>query len=255
MFPLALFPTVPDNLQDMKARDALVYQNTFMKNALIRALNITYEMARKIEAVHPEFCSFLAYMESVCNILSLHLEGDDVFFQTLSLHCNEVAVVNNEIAIAFRKDLNSLLGLIGEWIESPDSYQHARLQDCLKKIESSITEVLHTQMSRFRGDALPNSIDDETLRVLVRGVSSLLSIEPPIDQCFPENMIWFGSRVDIAILLPFCTSHHDPLTSKYWPPVTSDAIEAIPDLARVHPHLWKFAPFDPVTRNATAVAL
>lgn len=116
MFPLALFPTVPDNLQDMKyaasqtcrawlsltdhsrARDALVYQNTFMKvtlgcsachwcrcwltfaaqNALIRALNITYEMARKIEAVHPEFCSFLAYMESVCNILSLHLEGENV---------------------------------------------------------------------------------------------------------------------------------------------------------------------------------
>lgn len=65
-----------------------------------------------------------------------------------------------------------------------------------------------------------------------------------------ENVEWLGAQSDIAVLLPFVLSHHDPRTSKFWPTITAEGLAALPMLVQIHAACWKLAPFDPVSRDA-----
>ncbi|KAF8971079.1 hypothetical protein BDZ97DRAFT_1337100 [Flammula alnicola] len=232
MFPLPLLPTVPDDLEKMKGRRALLYQNTFMKNALIRALNIIYGVAPKLNGSHFAFRQFMEYVETVCDMTSLHIQGDEVFCKSLAQHCKAYRWTSNRSTAVVQDSLKSLRRLVRDWKKDNKSYHYTRLQGCLSGMEAPIIEVLHKQVAKFSGDVLPQSISDEQMRVLIT-----------------DNMIWLGSNSDISILLPFCMSHHDIKTSKYWPPVTQDAIKAMPELVKEHPTLWKFSPFDPISRS------
>ncbi|KDR75283.1 hypothetical protein GALMADRAFT_140808 [Galerina marginata CBS 339.88] len=211
MFPLPLLSSVPDNLEKMKARRALLYQNTFMKNALIRALNVVYDVAPKIKASHPAFRQFMDYVDIVCDMISLHVRGDEVFFKSISQQCAAFRLTTNNNAAVLQNHMSSLQHQIDDW----------------KK-----------KVARFTEEALPQSISDDRLNELIK-----------------ENIIWLGTNGNVSVLLPFCVSHHDPKTSKHWPPVTHDALQAIPGLLEAHPQLWKFAPFDAITRSSKTILL
>ncbi|KAF8160881.1 hypothetical protein B0H34DRAFT_806320 [Crassisporium funariophilum] len=239
MFPLALLPTIPDSLEKMQAGQELRYQNTFMKNALIRALNIVYDIAGTFKVgSQPSFNQFMDYAGIVCDMMSLHLKGDEVFVKALSEQCKSFRSVSSKDVAKVRDALGSLRRYIGDWNKDIRSYQQKRLLDCLKGLEAPLSELLHNQVKSFSSDAVTRGISDKILKAMIK-----------------ENMIWLGGNSDISILLPFCMSHHDTHTSKYWPPITKEAINAMPELVKSHSTLWRFAPFDPVTRQRKRLAL
>ncbi|KIM45059.1 hypothetical protein M413DRAFT_328441 [Hebeloma cylindrosporum] len=204
-----------------------------MKNALIRGLNAIYAVAPKIKASHPAFQHFLEYIEVVCEMIMLHLQGDEVFLESLSQKCTGYRWVANKNITSLQNPLNALRQLVSEWKRNGNSYQASRLQSSLSSMEDLLVDVLRKQVAKLRGDALPESVSNSDLHSLIIG-----------------NMIWLGTNSDISILLPFCMSHHDPRTSQFWPPITADAIAAMPELVKAHPNIWKFAPFNPVTKAA-----
>ncbi|KAJ3500350.1 hypothetical protein NLJ89_g9839 [Agrocybe chaxingu] len=238
-FPLALLPTIPDNLDKLKARDALLYQNTFMKNALIRGLNVLYDVAPKVTTGSQSgFQPFMEYVDTVCDMLILHIQGDEEFFQALAQHCKSFRWSANKTTATAVASLNILRRSVSGWKKDPKTFSSARLLVPLTSMEGVLLEVLHKQVPKFKSEALPQAVSDDQLAGLIK-----------------DNMIWLASNSDVTVLLPFCMSHHDPKTSKHWPPVSEEAIKAMPGLVNAHPAIWKLAPFDPITKQGKKLAL
>ncbi|CAA7259147.1 unnamed protein product [Cyclocybe aegerita] len=232
-FPLALLPTIPDNLDKLKARNALLYHNTFMKNALIRSLNVLYDVAPKVTTgSHSGFQPFMEYVDTVCDMLILHIKGDEEFFKTLAQQCKSFRWSANKATVTVVDSLNALRRSVSGWKKDPKMFASARLLAIITSMEGVLREVLHKQVAKFRSEALPQTVSDDQLASMIK-----------------DNMIWLASNSDVTILLPFCMSHHDPKTSKHWPPVSEEAIKAMPGLVNTHPTIWKLAPFDPITKQ------
>ncbi|KAF9482202.1 hypothetical protein BDN70DRAFT_930180 [Pholiota conissans] len=232
MFPLPLLNTVPDNLEKMRARTALQYQNAFMKNTLVRALNNIYDAAPRVKSSHPAFASFMGYIEMVCDVASLHIQGDEVFAQSLAQHCKSYRWPTNKSGPAALNALKSLRHTASDWKKDGRSYNAGHIQKSLNGMEAVLLEVVHKQVPKFSGDAVPSTISDDKISELVT-----------------ENMVWLMTNSDVHILVPFCMTHHDVKTSKHWPPVTEEGVQAMPDLVKEFASHWTFAPFDPITRR------
>jgi len=140
-----------------RARAALPYQNSFMKvsncvtcchhtmpegstdfilqNALIRALNIIYEVAPKVATgSHPAFQDFLEYVGVVCDMISLHIRGesrqlilekdayevlwvagDEIFFKAVAQQSKAFRSTTNKNAAVVQDALTALHRSIGGW--------------------------------------------------------------------------------------------------------------------------------------------
>ncbi|KJA20014.1 hypothetical protein HYPSUDRAFT_189180 [Hypholoma sublateritium FD-334 SS-4] len=233
MFPLPLIPTVPDDLAKMNARRALPQQNSFMKNALIRALNGIYEYAPRASPAQPAFGAFMEYIEIVCDMTALHIQGDEIFSNSLSSHCKAYQGPSKRHSSMAQNELSSFRRLACDWKKNGGkSYQASQIHSALNGMEGVLIEVLHKQVPKFTEAAVPASISDEQMLGLIT-----------------DNMVWLTSNSEICILLPFCMAHHDVRMSKYWPPVNLDAIQAMPELVEQNKSLWKFSPFDPISRR------
>ncbi|TFK44464.1 hypothetical protein BDQ12DRAFT_18561 [Crucibulum laeve] len=242
MTPLKLFPTIPDELEAMDSRLALRYQNIFMKNTLIRGLNTVHEVAPQINPSHPLFQAFMEYAEIVGDMVRLHLEGDEVFFITfngsgrslfdiLGEECNP-----NDFKIG--DQLKALRQVINRWQEDQSTYVPATLQEHIQHLNSTLSTKFWDQINKVKSEYLVSVVSDERLRTMIQ-----------------DNVIWLVTHSDMTILLPFILSHHDSKTSAHWPSVTEEGMAAMPELLKVHEGCWKFAPFDPITKQQMAPPL
>lgn len=149
MFPL--LPIISDDLASLDPRVALRYQNTFMKNALIRGLNDIYLAASTInDGEHPNFREFMEYAQMVCEMIKLHLRGDDVFFttpnsdgQSLTDILGEDCTLPSTIAL----QISSLDEMIHSWNKCPSSYTPSELVDFLQNIEEPIVTGMRKQVT------------------------------------------------------------------------------------------------------------
>ncbi|KIK09308.1 hypothetical protein K443DRAFT_651346 [Laccaria amethystina LaAM-08-1] len=257
MFPL--LPIISDDLASLDPRLALRYQNTFMKNALIRGLNIIYLAASTInDGEHPNFREFTEYAHMVCGMIKLHLRGDDVFFttpnsdgQTLTDILGEDCTLPSTIAL----QISSLDEIIQRWNKCPSSYTPSELLDILENVEEPIVTGMRKQVilsSQNRGLFFSSSGQVESIQgeYLIKAYS-----EAQMRAMIEGNVFWLAAQSDISILLPFCMSHHDKKTSKYWPTIPAEGLAALPELVKAHPSRWIFAPFDPVTGEDNILTL
>ncbi|PPQ98412.1 hypothetical protein CVT24_004091 [Panaeolus cyanescens] len=232
-FPLALLPTIPNSFESMKGSQALQYQNTFMKNALIRALNRVHELAPRIKPASKELRQFADYVEVVCKLFDNHIEGDELFLKRLAQE-TKMSYCAIKCGATVQAALKGMRSMVETWKKDPKAYLPTRLLDALVAMDKDINEVLHKQSVKFRPESIPKGISDDKLFELIG-----------------ENLAWIVTKVDMNLVLPFCVSHHDIKTSPHWPTVHPDAIQKeLPKLVKVHADMWKLAPFDPLTRKA-----
>ncbi|KAJ2931298.1 hypothetical protein H1R20_g5828, partial [Candolleomyces eurysporus] len=236
MYPLTLLPVVPDDLNTMEV--ALRYQTSFMKNALIRALNNVYEQAQRIgDGGHQDFKPFMAYCRIVGDMLRLQYEGDDLFFAKSGT--NKVSL-DQILGGAWTKSphwkkvpetLKTWDNKLQEWLENPTTYRGTDLRALLDEMEVPLNKGLFELIEVAKPEILSQKFSDEEMHAMIG-----------------EHILWLSSNSDVTILLPFCTSHHDPLTSNFWPIITEEGLAALPELAEQHSSQWALAPFDPVKR-------
>ncbi|KAF9467378.1 hypothetical protein BDZ94DRAFT_1382522 [Collybia nuda] len=250
-FPLPLLPTIPDNLDDMDSRKSIRYINTFMKNALIRGLNNVYTLAELVEDSETILCSFLDYALVVCDMICLHIEGtqpccDESFFTTPNSEGVALLKIlgkssNMNDGGKMYNDIKALQQKIYAWKESPSTYS----PNLLRMAVIQFAQEVYWKMEKQRG-RLPNKTQVESMDadVLAKAIT-----DKALRSMIDENLQWLASHSDITYLLPFVLSHHDVRTSSYWPSVSPEGLEMVPELVMVHAECWEFAPIDPVTRE------
>ncbi|KAJ2916309.1 hypothetical protein MD484_g4108, partial [Candolleomyces efflorescens] len=238
MYPLTLLPVVADDLNTMDSRVGLRYQTSFMKNALIRALNNIYEQAERIsDGENQDFKPFMAYCQIVGDMLRLQYDGDNLFF----VGCGTGKVSLDEILggawtrNAYWKRIPDTLKIwdarLRDYLENPATYRATDLRALLEEMEGPLTKGLFGLIEVVTPEVISQNFGDEEMQIMIG-----------------EHILWLSSNSDLTVLLPFCTSHHDPSTSKFWPVITEEGLAALPGLAEQHASQWALAPFDPVKR-------
>ncbi|KAF5385774.1 hypothetical protein D9615_002333 [Tricholomella constricta] len=194
---------------------AYVYINQHPQNALIRGVNSIYEaapLANKGKLAAP----FLRYVIMVSDMLRLHLEGDQMFFTRRNTQGKSIV---DFLGIAeshsnnFSGLFTFLTGLqqkLKSWNKSPETYSYIDLRGSLGTL----------------GPLMLRSMESQA-----------------------KNLIWLASHSDMAVLLPFVLSHHDPVTSAKWPTVAPEGLKMVPGFVKKDTPCWEFAPFDPVTKQ------
>ncbi|KAF8070374.1 hypothetical protein FPV67DRAFT_1016960 [Lyophyllum atratum] len=237
MFPLPLFPTVAVDLEGMDSRSSVQHMNTFMKNTLIRGVNNIYQTAPHVNnksLVDP----FLRYAIIVCDMLSLHLQGDQMFFtkgnaQNKSLvdFLGITAPYATESS-ALQNILKHMLEKLHSWTKTPGAYSYVDLQLSLKVLGTPMLQSMASQRNALNKDSLMKFVAEAELRDMIT-----------------DNLIWLASHSDMSLLLPFVLSHHDPATSEHWPNVAPEGLGLVPDFVHKDLACWGFAPIDPITRQ------
>ncbi|KAF9047383.1 hypothetical protein BJ165DRAFT_1097620 [Panaeolus papilionaceus] len=232
-FPLSLLPTIPNSFESMKASQALQFQNTFMKNALIRGLNRVHELASRVKPGSRECRQFADYVGVVCMLLDNHIEGDEFFLKRLAQETKAPYSVNKSggtVQVA----LKAIRSMAEGWKKDLKAYLSTRLIDALVGMDKDINEALHKQSTKFKPESLPKGVSDDKVFELIG-----------------ENLAWIVTKVDMNMVLPYCMSHHDIKTSSHWPTANPEAIQKeLPKLVNAHAEMWKLAPFDPLSRKA-----
>jgi hypothetical protein len=138
--------------------------------------------------------------------------------------------------------------IIQRWNKCPSSYTPSELLDFLENVEEPIVTGMRKQVilsSQNRGLFFSSSGQVESIQgeYLIKAYSEA------------QMRAMIEAQSDISILLPFCMSHHDKKTSKYWPTIPAEGLAALPELVKAHPSRWIFAPFDPVTGEDNILTL
>lgn len=227
MFPLPLFPTIPDDLESMDSRRSVQHMNTFMKNTLIRGVNNIYETACLVNNGKLAY-DFLRYAITVLDMLRLHIEGDQMFFirrnaQDTSLidflgiagsYASEFSVLHDAV-----KDLQQKLQ---SWTTSPETYSCMNVRHSLETFAEPMLQSMASQRKLLGKDYMMKFSAEAELRDMI---------------------------TDMSVLLPFVLSHHDPATSAHWPSVAPEGLKLVPDFVNKDPMCWNFAPLDPITKQ------
>ncbi|KAF6760120.1 hypothetical protein DFP72DRAFT_1166382 [Ephemerocybe angulata] len=241
MYPLALLPVVGDDLEKMDSRTALRYQNTFMKNALIRGLNNVYEYAGSIvDGNHKSFKEFMGYNQVVREMMQLHIDGDNLFFTTPGP--NKITIdrilggawTSNPHRIKLKDQLNSWDKRVESWSKKPDTYRGSELRSLLDGMQDLVVKGLIELIHSVKPELLAKNFSAEEMQAMI-----------------DDNIVWLATKGNVLLLLPFCTSHHDRSTSKFWPSIAPEGLKAIPDMTKENSSVWSLAPFHPVkfTKN------
>jgi len=213
----------------MDSRQSLVHQNILMKNTLIRALNRINELAPLIPSSHPSFLPFLNYVGFSVDMLLLHLEGDATFFGSPNVNGKSLQSYlgpnSNPPTVWLQDNLKDLRKELRGWNEAPGEYTAKILQENLT-FGPKWVALIEKQAESMSADRLTEAISDDELRALIK-----------------DNIQWLAGNSDISVLLPFVVSHHDPITSKYWPALTPEGQAGLSDIAQLHSECWAFAPF------------
>ncbi|KAG6837795.1 hypothetical protein H0H93_016163 [Arthromyces matolae] len=206
-----------------------------MKNALIRGLNNLHNLAPRVLDNHR--VPFLRYASVVCDILYLHLKGDQLFLSRTNsqgkslLACSTIEANINQDLSQLLAATSKLRNNIKSWLNAPDSYAPVHLQRSLDAIAALILAGMTNQRLVLDKDNL----------------IQYCPTEAEIREMIHENLLWLTSEITISILLPFVLSHHDPSTSAYWPAVSPQGRQLVPGFVDQDSACWYFAPFDPIT--------
>ncbi|EAU91538.2 hypothetical protein CC1G_02027 [Coprinopsis cinerea okayama7 len=240
MFPLPLLPVTDQDLSALDAREALRYQNSFMKNALIRGLNTIYTLATTIQdSTHPSIAHFLSYVQIVCEMLRLHVEGDEAFFTKRGANNTSLdellgsAWSKNSERKKLLEMIKAWTGEVDGWVSAPASYKAPLLRKRLEEMEVPLMKGSFELVHCITPDIVSKKFDKEEMH----------------DMVF-ENIEWLLSNSDTAVLIPYCIAHHDITTSKYWPVMAPEGLAAVPAMVQGNESKWMFAPFDPIRRTA-----
>ncbi|KAG1740771.1 uncharacterized protein EDB91DRAFT_1081859 [Suillus paluster] len=233
-YPLPLLPSIPDDLENLDARQALPHLMALMKNTLIRGLNRIHACAPLVIIGHPALPPFLDYVHSLLVQLDVHLEEDAAFFSANALA--EIATSDaNPDTKTIRESIISLTSLVSTWINDDSTYCSSALCDGLS-FGPPLVVVMQAQIKMLTPTLLSSIISHLDLLELIKGSVGRVS-----------------ERSDITFLLPFVVSHHDHTTSTHWPKIPEDGIETLPTLILSHPGCWQFAPFNPITRETQSL--
>ncbi|KAH7907881.1 hypothetical protein BJ138DRAFT_1158960 [Hygrophoropsis aurantiaca] len=233
-YPLATLPSIADNLDDIDSRKALPYLMAFMKNTFIRALNNVYQAAPLIPKDPAIIRAFLDYIKCICALLQTHLDGDHLFFTSTSCGVPLVKAIGpacNPDTLPIKDSLAQLTRVIVSWNENPRAYSPDVLRSAVG-FGLRLARDMKAQLASLTFDRLSSAVSDKNLRDMIR-----------------DNVEWFAAKSDITFLLPFVISHHDSSTSRHWPPIHDQGLQALPNLVQEHAGCWRFAPVDPLTRE------
>ncbi|KZT23597.1 hypothetical protein NEOLEDRAFT_1069281 [Neolentinus lepideus HHB14362 ss-1] len=234
-FPLDTLPVLPDDLESMDPFTVLPQLMALMKNTLIRGMNNIHQIAGVINPLHPDLRHYLRYVECYCDILKMHFQGDNVFFTKPVCSGKPLMVIIspacNPSTELFQESLEHLHKLVRNYVENPSAYSGSAVRDCLT-FGPKMIEQMKAQIEAIEIDELRRHVSTENIISMIQ-----------------ESIDWFAENTDVAFMAPFVLTHHDPATSRYWPPITPDGQSKLPAVLKVHEGVWQFAPFDAVTRE------
>ncbi|GLB37334.1 hypothetical protein LshimejAT787_0403850 [Lyophyllum shimeji] len=237
MFPLPLFPTIADDLEAMDSRQSVQHMNTFMKNTLIRGVNNVYDTASHVNNDRLAY-HFLRYATVVFDILRVHIEGDQKFFSTKNAKGTSLVDflgIADSYAAEFSVLYSAVQGMqkkLQSWIKCPATYSSVEFRKTLETFSKPMLQSMTNQR-----------------KALDRGHMMKFCAEPEMRGMITDNLHWLASHSDVAVLLPFVLSHHDPATSARWPNVAPEGLKLVPEFVNKDPICWAFARFDPITKQ------
>ncbi|KAA1478119.1 hypothetical protein DENSPDRAFT_658967 [Dentipellis sp. KUC8613] len=229
-YPLPMLPTSACNLAKLPQSHALPLEMSFMKNTIFRALNNLHELAPNVSSRDSKTrTALLIYTANLCDIIVFHVENDAHFFKKPG----EGGVVLGDILgpacmpdmQGLKERTKDLKAMVDKWIKTGE-YDASRLLAALTL-----------------GDELSQKMRQQVMAIDVHRVSTSVP-EDVLHRMVQANVHRFASQLDIQFLVPFLCSHHDRTTSQYWPPMSPEGKQAMPDLIKQFRMCWDLAPFD-----------
>ncbi|KAF5345343.1 hypothetical protein D9758_008469 [Tetrapyrgos nigripes] len=235
-------PITAEDIAASSARKHLLCVNGLMKNTLIRALNriLAVVPSIKFQCDDASVIGFMEYIAVFCDMALLHLAGDERFLKSTEQGPALIEVFGSESnpnVPHLREGLEKLRAATIGWKESPATATAQELEGLLGEGDE-LAKTMVRQWELMRDGDLGKDLEDETLGKMIQ-----------------ENIAWISGNSDITVLLPFILAHHDPATAEAWPQVTDEGLAEVPKMVELRKECWKFAPFDPATRNLQALAL
>ncbi|KAL0577756.1 hypothetical protein V5O48_004250 [Marasmius crinis-equi] len=182
------FPVDSTALKSQDAGAYLLCVNTLMKNTIVRALARILEIATATKE-GGEFQSFVDYIRITCDMLELHLQGDEMFFTSPS-PSQRIKLVDvlgascNPRTPELQGSVEELRRKTEEWREAPGTF-HSQCLDLLTRVSSTMLEAMSEQLIAVRSDALKSALGNEELQSMIHA-----------------NIAWIGGNSDITVLLP-----------------------------------------------------